>query len=486
MVKVKNKFMTEVSTFITAKRGLMMVFILVAIAVWMPSGAQTLTNGFGIGNTATASAVQTMTGCGMVEGPAGDTLLQGYIAQCFDDALPAARRSPVLRRSAVATLTGNDLNAYYYLKEFIENVAAGNISSTAITIDLNLISGKTEWSAEELGLESLSGGQLTQETIKWAIAQSSFNIERVLHALLSDMPYECYWFDKAKGWKWSCSYSNNSETLSLTDYRFTMYVAQEYAVQGNNVYYPTMFNTSTVQSVNAAVNHALNIVQSSYGTAADRLAYYRDKVCELTTYNTQAANTSNWPYGNAWQLVWVFDGDPLTSVVCEGYAKAFKYLCDLSDLPGVECLTVSGYLTSSSTSGGHMWNVVRMDDGRNYLVDLTNCDAGTVGYPDALYMRYGPTGNCVDGYMFNVKSSVLTYQYMEQTLEAFGEAALTISDRAYDPANATGVRGIANTEGDTKGAEVYALDGMRQREPQRGVNIVRTADGTTRKVLKKK
>ena len=30
------------------------------------------------------------------------------------------------------------------------------------------------------------------------------------------------------------------------------------------------------------------------------------------------------------ELIWVFDGDSSTNVVCEGYAKAFQYLCDLS------------------------------------------------------------------------------------------------------------------------------------------------------------
>ena len=34
------------------------------------------------------------------------------------------------------------------------------------------------------------------------------------------------------------------------------------------------------------------------------------------------------PYGDPWQLIYVFDDDPDTNVVCEGYAKAFKYEAD--------------------------------------------------------------------------------------------------------------------------------------------------------------
>ena len=51
--------------------------------------------------------------------------------------------------------------------------------------------------------------------------------------------------------------------------------------------------------------------------------------------------------------------------VCDGYAKAFKMVCDLLGIPCV--------LAISST---HMWNNVLMDDGEWYNLDLTWDDAG--------------------------------------------------------------------------------------------------------------
>lgn len=48
------------------------------------------------------------------------------------------------------------------------------------------------------------------------------------------------------------------------------------------------------------------------------------------------------------------------SPVCDGYAKAFKIICDMLEIP---CVTAS--------SKDHMWNNVRMDDGEWYNVDLT-------------------------------------------------------------------------------------------------------------------
>lgn len=55
--------------------------------------------------------------------------------------------------------------------------------------------------------------------------------------------------------------------------------------------------------------------------------------------------------------------------VCEGYAGAFKVLCD--EL-GVTCLCVSGSMTSLSS---HMWNYVQLENDKWYLVDATTGDA---------------------------------------------------------------------------------------------------------------
>ncbi len=50
--------------------------------------------------------------------------------------------------------------------------------------------------------------------------------------------------------------------------------------------------------------------------------------------------------------------------VCEGYAEAFKLLCDREGIP---CLTVMG----TGDGGAHKWNMVQMEDGEWYLLDST-------------------------------------------------------------------------------------------------------------------
>ena len=68
--------------------------------------------------------------------------------------------------------------------------------------------------------------------------------------------------------------------------------------------------------------------------------------------------------------------DHLTmGVVCEGYAKAFKVLCDQLGVPAV---CVSGLSNKSRTGSGHMWNLAQIG-GSWYLVDVTWDDLDTTG-----------------------------------------------------------------------------------------------------------
>ena len=68
--------------------------------------------------------------------------------------------------------------------------------------------------------------------------------------------------------------------------------------------------------------------------------------------------------------------DHLTmGVVCEGYAKAFKVLCDQLGVPAV---CVSGLSDKSRTGSGHMWNLAQIG-GVWYLVDVTWDDSDKAG-----------------------------------------------------------------------------------------------------------
>lgn len=130
----------------------------------------------------------------------------------------------------------------------------------------------------------------------------------------------------------------------------------------------------------AAANAKMIVNEFSSYTEPEKLLAYKEIICNLTSYNEDVTDWDE--YGDPWQLIYVFDGDDSTNVVCEGYSKAFQYLCDLSD---ITCYTVSGIMSGGTGAGPHMWNIVA-NNGKYYLADITNSDEGTVGAGGGLFL----------------------------------------------------------------------------------------------------
>ena len=85
--------------------------------------------------------------------------------------------------------------------------------------------------------------------------------------------------------------------------------------------------------------------------------------------------------------------DESTNVVCEGYSKAFQYLCDLSD---ITCYTVTGDMDGGTGAGAHMWNIVEQD-GRYYIADITNSDTDSAGENGELFLNTPVKGSVSKG-----------------------------------------------------------------------------------------
>ena len=315
-----------------------------------------------------------------------------------------------------AALDGTNLKVYNWLKGEFTKVADGTLGSS--TFKLN---------TSGMGI-SYTGGKL-----------QGIDVSTVVYALLVDCPYELYWFDKIKGYTTSYSYSGFSGTVSSMTFQFS--VSQDYAVaNGASSYQLYRPDTEKTAAAAAAAQNAQAVVERSSGLSDyDKLAAYRDYICGQVSYNQAAVNSSSYPYGDPWQLIYVFDGDPDTNVVCEGYAKAFKYLCDLTDFSSqVEC-----YLVSGRTQENHMWNLVRIN-GQSYLADVTNCDTGSAGQFGGLFLAgvSNATGNgCTislpkhslgNGHYIPAQS--ISYTYDSDTKALYDEGVLTLAASDYTAA----------------------------------------------------
>ncbi len=310
-------------------------------------------------------------------------------------------------------LTGTDLLLYRQLKEKITMVANGVLNSSEFVLD-----------ATGLGITCRSG-QL-----------DNVSFSTIIDALLADCPYELYWYDKEEGV--GCAYAYTTPSYCVTSLTFQFSVYQDYAATNDaeQIYY--LYRPDTAKtSAAAAVARSAQAVVDRYSGLSDyeKLEAYQDYICGQVSYDTQAAASSDYPYGGPWQLIYVFDGDPNTNVVCEGYTKAFKYLCDLSTFSNaVECYIVA--------SESHMWNVVRIN-GESYLADITNSDEGMAGQQGGLFLA-GTPNSTRNGCTIHIPKLDLgngyyreavdkDYQYDEGTRSLYDESFLILAPSDFLP-----------------------------------------------------
>ncbi|SDA12400.1 Transglutaminase-like superfamily protein [Ruminococcus sp. YE71] len=124
----------------------------------------------------------------------------------------------------------------------------------------------------------------------------------------------------------------------------------------------------------AVVKRAYEIAEQAVGYDSDyeKLCYIHDTIIFGCQYEPSAPDAHS-AYGA------LIGG----KAVCEGYAKAFSLICELS---GITALPVSGIAVSpESGSQPHMWNKVLLD-GEWYNVDVTWDDP--TGSDDPLNIRY--------------------------------------------------------------------------------------------------
>ena len=381
-----------------------------------------------------------------------------------------------MRRTRQKPLNAETQAVYDLLKTKVEAIIGGTVSNTVF--DLGTV---FTWTDVDLGTTgnfgTVSGGTLEfTDATNTAINNKveKVGVDTILQRLLSEMPYELFWFDKAYGSSGttpikafaveraiSGSGNATSGTVKVA-YTVKMVVAKDYASGGAMGGYD--IDTSKITRVTTAKSNAESIKATHISaTNYEKLVAYRDEICRLVAYDTNTYNNlATTPYGDPWQLINVFDhnNNDENAVVCEGYAKAFKYLCDLTwpgASPAVECYLVTGTMDGGTGAGPHMWNVVHIG-GQNYLVDVTNCDSGTIGASDKLFLC-GVTENTKGQKYTATKAGTgmsgdVVYEYDTQTMSDYTQDELTLSGVTYTPPaqetpTVTGTLTAAVTFGDT-------------------------------------
>ncbi len=225
--------------------------------------------------------------------------------------------------------------------------------------------------------------------------------------------------------------------------QFTVSIGVDKSYRGADEF---TLDRSTLQKVTAAESTAEQVISDNSGKGIyDTIKAYADWISEHVSYDHSWDSTpdSEITSNSPWSMIAVFDNDPSTNVVCEGYSKAFQYLMDHTQR-FVDAGIVSKLVTSTKlvdgNDNGHMWNVVTID-GKNYIVDVTWYDNDPDSYNDSYLLGGQATVDAdTEGY----------HTYDQDTTDFYTQDELRLSDTAYDRSSekpATVVTGPAVTGG---------------------------------------
>lgn len=147
----------------------------------------------------------------------------------------------------------------------------------------------------------------------------------------------------------------------------------------HDAYQDTGVLSTAIQKMNEEVSE---IISDAGDSAYEKIKYFNDYLVTVNEYNTVVSGGGEIPEDSvteAYCAIMGATGDD--GPVCEGYARAFKVLCDKAGIP---CVLTDG----TANGGAHMWNYASVD-GTWYAVDVTWDDtAGGENYDNYLLVGY--------------------------------------------------------------------------------------------------
>lgn len=324
-------------------------------------------------------------------------------------------------KNAGIMLTGADRKLYEILDRHIDGISNGTIRATGIEVDAEDLGLGFHWTASDLGVdEILVDGLFAEGVTDKLVEKEHVDLQKVADAVYLDNPESVYWIDKSgPGISSKINIKSAFENGEYVCFQKSLYI--EFPVTDDSRDRDLNDPEVSWQAIDKAKKtreNALAIVaRCSNLNDRDKLIAYQEEICKSVEYCTEV-NSSD--YGDEWQMTGVFDDNPETNVVCEGYSKAFQYLCNQTEWQGdVRCYSIPGeIIDGSSTPAPHMWNIVIID-GQKYIADITNSDEDSVGDDGSLFLTQPNNGNILSGYDFGKGANKVHYDYSENILSLF-------------------------------------------------------------------
>lgn len=324
------------------------------------------------------------------------------------------------------SLTDNETFIYYKLLDLAKSVSSGETYDAVLQLNISEMLGKTSFTASELGIDSVN----EKNYLQTADQLFDFDPEKFIYQIGYEYPLDFFWFNKTVDIVIEMDdirYDNN--TLSFPEV-INMYLTVSQDYQGAQYY---SVDPDAVVRAQKAKEYALEIVEQAKDLSDyDKLLFYRNTICSETNYyrDTEGKYEEPEAYGAPSQMINVFDHDPTTNVWCEGYTKAFQFLCDHTEFESnVWCFTVRGVKNDSKYN--HCWNIIHMNDDQFYLTDITVSDVSSTANHMFGFLKGVDSGNIYKGY----KTEGNKYSYRKNTRELWLPKMLTIAKQDFPDPN---------------------------------------------------
>lgn len=224
-------------------------------------------------------------------------------------------------------------------------------------------------------------------------------------AFLADYP-EVFWL-------YNVAYSMDIEIKKASSgYKGTITVAYIYPYTDDvtqDKYQGEFFPGASklISNYEKGVNNAVSQIKKSINNSTNPVTIYKainQYLCNRVDYDVIASmylydNSYNYASTSANAFISSPYGSTSRLMICGGYAKSFKVLCDAFGLRS-SCVTVVG----STDSGNHEWNYVRVYD-KWYLVDVTWNDTGA----NNLYLLLGSNDKGMNDKKVNAERTAFNY-----------------------------------------------------------------------------
>ena len=301
---------------------------------------------------------------------------------------------PGVKRSNISTSSPNNINnnyifdaynqdtytGYKIIRQQLSNILGGSRTSTKFEIQTSQLSANyTNFSPSELGVKPSAFN--SQNTIRiqnedaWDTVKDYISFSTITAGLLNACPLDMFWYQGALHSNGAdnyshpgldvafvCSYDSVNKKVTIHTIIFEFKVAS--AFKGANDY--TISSDAIAMAKTAKANADAIINLNKNKSDIDKLIAYKNAIANSATFfDTDSAGEGG---GIEWQMIPVFDNDSSTSAVSDGYAKAFQYLCDNTTFKNSNIFAITAF--GLGWTGYHTWNIVHMDDGKNYIVDI--------------------------------------------------------------------------------------------------------------------